>query len=205
MDIQLNFINQSNDANNSQIVIFQKNVATDFDELAVAWLVIQNCGLGDNHPFVFPMTMQVSMSDSYGNYTPKLDAQPGQAFAATKTDTGDSLAHHGQAASPHEVEILNALPQGAINANIYKGGRLLAAKTSIAPAQKAVFAFVPTIWIGAVSELIQGQVMNSAIVESVTTEFSLLGIASADIVMTGGGPGAESTPFTFTLENVVMA
>ena len=37
MDIQLNFINNSNDVNNSEIVIFQKNVATDFDELAVAW------------------------------------------------------------------------------------------------------------------------------------------------------------------------
>jgi hypothetical protein len=33
MGVQLNFINQSNDANNSQIVIFQKNVASDFEEL----------------------------------------------------------------------------------------------------------------------------------------------------------------------------
>lgn len=38
--VQLNFVNQSNDANNSQIVIFQKNVASDF-ELAVAWRVIK--------------------------------------------------------------------------------------------------------------------------------------------------------------------
>jgi len=57
MDIALNFINNSNDANNSEIVIFQKNVATNFDELAVAWQVIRYCGQGDNHPFTFPMTM----------------------------------------------------------------------------------------------------------------------------------------------------
>src|SRR2546429_5481525 len=47
--VQLNFVNQSNDANNSQIVIFQKNVASDFEELAVAWRVIKYCGQGDNH------------------------------------------------------------------------------------------------------------------------------------------------------------
>ena len=46
--IQLNLINNSNDTNNSQIVIFQKNVATSFNEIAVAWQVIQDCGQGDN-------------------------------------------------------------------------------------------------------------------------------------------------------------
>ena len=53
--IKLNFINRSNDQNNSQVVIFQKNVAADLDELAVAWKVIDNCGQGDNHPFNYPM------------------------------------------------------------------------------------------------------------------------------------------------------
>ena len=36
MGVQLNFVNQSNDANNSQIVIFQKNVASDFEEIGRA-------------------------------------------------------------------------------------------------------------------------------------------------------------------------
>jgi hypothetical protein len=47
--------------------------------------------------------------------------------------------------------------------------------------------------------------MNSAIISSVNTELSLLGIASADIVMRGGGPGAGSTAFQFDFDNVVMA
>ncbi|WAS95662.1 hypothetical protein [Nannocystis punicea] len=204
MDIKLNFINNSNDANNSQIVIFQKNVATTFDELAVAWRVIQYCGQGDNHPFTFPMQMAVSASDSYGNFTPQLPAQNGQLFNMTLTTSGDRLALAGSGTSSSEVQVLNALPRGSINANIYKGGALLATKTSISPQQKAVFQFKPTIWIGVASQVVQGQVMNSAIVSSVNTELSLLGIASADIVMTGGGPGRDSSPFTFRLENVVM-
>jgi len=204
MNTELNFINRSNDLNNSQVVIFQKNVATNFDELPVAWLVIQHCGQGDNHPFTFPMTMAIGASDSYGNYTPQLAAQHGQLFHVTLTGSGDTLSYAGPSSSSSEVQLRNDLPKGAINGSIYKDGRLLAIKTSIAPAQKAVFQFKPTIWIGAVSQVVQGQVMNSAIVYGVDTEISLLGIASADIVMTGGGPGKSSTPFAFNLENVVM-
>ena len=49
-----------------------------------------------------------------------------------------------------------------------------------------------------------GKLMNSAVISSINTELSLLGIASADIVMTGGGSTKTATPFRFTLENVVM-
>jgi hypothetical protein len=203
--IKLNFINQSNDLNNSQIVIFQKNVATDFDELAVAWKVIQYCGQGDNHPFIFPMGLSVGASDSYGNYTPQLKARNGEMFKMALTASGDQLVAAGAGTSPKEVQVLNALPKGAINASCYKDGRLLATKTSVAPQQKAVFQFKPTIWIGVVSQVEEGEVMNSAIISSVNTEISLLGIANADIVMTGGGPGPNSQPFAFNLDNVVMA
>ncbi|MFC4923407.1 MULTISPECIES: hypothetical protein [Delftia] len=204
MGVQLNFVNQSNDANNSQIVIFQKNVASDFEELAVAWRVIKYCGQGDNHPFTFPLGLQVGASDSYGNHTPQLEAQFGQQFQLSLSSCGDRLAPAGYGASSNEVQVLNALPRGAINASCYKDGRLLAVKTAIAPQQKAVFEFKPSIWIGVVSQIEQGQVMNSAILGDINTEISLLGVSRADIVMRGGGAGAGSTPFSFTLENVVM-
>jgi hypothetical protein len=204
-DVQLNFINQSNDLNNSQIVVFQKNVAGSYSEIAVAWTVIQNCGLGDNHPFTYPLTMQVSASDSYGNYTPKMDATPGQQFQVALTGSGDTLSYLTSASVPSETQVANNLEKGAINASIYKDNKLLATKTSVAPGQMAAFQFKPTLWIGAVSQVTQGAVMNSAIVSQINTELSLLGVASADIVMTGGGPGVNSTPFQFSLQNVFMA
>ncbi|MEI9852978.1 MAG: hypothetical protein WDN24_21400 [Sphingomonas sp.] len=205
MDIQLNFINQSNDANNSDVVIFQKNVAANYDELAVAWTVIQNCGVGDNHPFTYPLSSQIAYGDSWGNYTPRLDAAPGQQFSAVLEASGDALRMSGPSSSPGAIELVNALPRGAINANIYKAGRLFATEVSVAPGQKAVFEFQPRIWIGVASEVAPGQPMNAAIISAINTELSLFGIASADIVMTGGGHGPQATPFTFTLQNVVMA
>lgn len=205
MDIQLNFINRSNDANNSEVVIFQRNVATGYEEIAVAWRVIQNCGQGENHPFVYPSTIEVSSEDSWGNFSPRLHAELGQQFAVKMVSSGDQLKHIGPSASPTQIEVLNDLERGAISANVFKDGKRLAIKTGLAPQQKAVFEFKPTIWIGVVSQVTEGMVMNSAILSSIDTEISLLGLASADIVMTGGGPGANSTPFEFSLQNVQMA
>jgi len=205
MDVKLNFINDSNDVNNSEVVVFAKNVATDFAETAIAWLVIRNCGHGDNHPFTYPMSSQVAASDSWGNYTPLLQANNGQQFSMVRDPSGDVLQYSGQASSADEIEVVNALQVGAIDAGIYKSSKLYAQVTSIAPQQKAVFAFKPSLWIGVASQVEEGDVMNSAIVSSINTELSLFGVRSADIVMTGGGAGPNATPFVFTLTNVVYA
>ncbi len=201
--IKLNFINRSYDVNNSSIVVFQKNIATDFDELAIAWTVIQNCGRGDNHPFTYPMQFDVCGSDSYGNYSPLLAAYYGQAFEMVRDTSGDVLRlADTPAASPDQVEIRNGLQAGSIDGNVYRDGRLLAKKSAIAPGQKSLFEFKPRIFIGVVSEVEEGEVMNSAIIQQVNTEINLLGIESADIVMTGGGAGPNASPYRFDLAKI---
>lgn len=205
MDIQLNFINRSNDQNRSEVLIFAKNEASTIDELHVAWTVIKNCGQGCNHPFVYSINNSVNASDSWGNFTPQLPASAGERFEMVLTPSGDQLRSAGTANNPQEIQVLNNLQQGAISANIYKSGRLFATKTGLAPQQEAVFQFKPTIWIGVVSQVEQGQIINSAIISEVNTELSLLGIQSADIVMTGGGSGAEAKPFSFYFENLRCA
>lgn len=202
-NIKLNFINESNDQNNSEVVIFQKNVATSFDELAVAWKVIKNCATGWHHKFEFPMVMEISAADSDGNeIIQPLKANNGQMFHVFRDSSGDQLSFFGPGASRKEVQLRNDLVKGAITANIFKDGKLLATKTGIAPAQKAVFEFKPTLWIGVVSQIEEGDVMNSAIISDINTELSLLGVASADIVMTGGGNGPNASQFQFSLENI---
>lgn len=204
MDIKLNFINLSNDVNNSQVVLFQKNVSTSFDELSVAWKVISNCGRGDNHPFVFPMHTAVTASDSDGNFMPQKAAQNGQMFSVARATSGNVLALAGASTSSREIQLRNDLRSGAITASVFKDNRLLAKKTGVVPGQKAVFEFKPTLWVGTASQIEQGQVMNSAVISDINTELSLLGIASADIVMTGGGAGTAAAPYQFKLANVIM-
>lgn len=200
--IKLNFINHSNDVNNSDIVIFQKNMSAGFDETAVAWRVIKNCGQGMNHPFSFPVELTIGAGDAWGNYTPQLPAENGQAFELVTTPSGEQLKVAGTSSNYMEISLKNSLLQGAISANIYRDYKLLGIKTGIAPQQKAAFSFKPSIWIGAVSQMEEGQVMNEAILSEINTEISLLGIVSADIVMTGGGSGPNAQPFSFTLQNL---
>ncbi len=203
-DVKLNFINESNDQNNSEVVFFQKNVATDFDDIAVAWKVIKNCATGWHHNFELPMEMKVSAADSWGNeIISPIPAYKGQIFHVYKDASGDQLAYFGPSASRTEVHLRNDLFNGSITANIYKGGKLLAAKTSVSPEQKAVFQFKPTLWVGVVSQIQEGQKMNSVIISDINTELGILGVASADIVMTGGGVGPNATDFQFALENIV--
>ncbi|WP_420553242.1 hypothetical protein [Tenacibaculum aiptasiae] len=201
--IKLNFINRSADVNNSSIVIFQQNVAENFNETAIAWKVIENCGRLDNHPFTYPLHFDVSASDSYGNFTPQMQAYDGDAFEMIKDASGDVLQKSATPAySTKEVEIRNNLTSGAINANCYKDGKLLASKTNLVPGQKAVFEFQPKINIGVVSQIQEGEEMNASIISNINTEINLSGIQSADIVMTGGGSGVSATPFNFILENI---
>ncbi|MCB9892229.1 MAG: serine/threonine protein kinase, partial [Planctomycetes bacterium] len=63
-----------------------------------------------------------------------------------KRDTSGNILELSKtpAASPNEIEVRNTLQKGAISACIYRDGKLLAKKTSVAPAQKAVFEFKPT-------------------------------------------------------------
>ncbi|NJL29476.1 MAG: hypothetical protein HC897_17115, partial [Thermoanaerobaculia bacterium] len=185
--ISLNLINRSQDLNNTEYVIFQKNVAEDFSELAVAWRVVQNLGIGDNHPFAYPLQFYVSAGDSWGNFTPQMAAVDGQAYDMVKSTSGDVLQLSATPASSlTEVEVRNNLQTGGISANVFRDGKKLATKTNISPGQKAVFEFLPRIFIGAASQIVEGQVMNSAIISQINTELDLFGISSADIVIADG-------------------
>lgn len=200
LNIKLNFINESNDVNNSSVVIFQKNASIDFGELAVAWKVIKNCGRGWNHPFDYPSGFSVGVRDAYGNFSDLKEATFGQKWEAIRSTAGDEInLSQDEVSNSKEVEIQNSLPQGSIDAGIYKDGRLLMTSTNVCPNQRAVFNFKPTIWIGVVSQIDEGELMNSAVISNINTEISLLGITEADIIMTGGGSGPSATAFQFEL------
>jgi hypothetical protein len=205
IEIKLNYINHSNDTNGPDVVIFQKNVAAAHSGFAVAWRLIQNLGRGFMHPFVFPADFTVAASDSYGSYTPQLPANNGQLFSVVATASGDVLQQTGPSASVDDIEVLNTLEMGAINAHIYRDGKLLGLKAGVVPAQRALFQFNTTIWIGVVPDVVEGDIMNAAILSEVNTEISLTGISSASIVLTGGGEGARAKAYLFTLQDVVYA
>jgi hypothetical protein len=202
MDTLLTFINRSEQSDHTEIAIFQKNVTVGMSELALAWKVIRNCGRDCYHPFTYAQDFEVVVGDEWGNFSPCLSASSGQALSVTPTASGRRLANSGRSIEGGCIEVSNDLRRGAIDVTLRKSGAAIARKTGVTPAQKAVFEFKPVLWLSVVSEVVQGAALDSAVVSAANTEFSLLGIASAEIVMRGGGGGATARPFTFTLENV---
>jgi hypothetical protein len=205
MDIRLKVINRSDGGHQNEIVLFQKDVLANLDEFPLAWKVIRYCGRDCYHPFVYPTGFEVATSDEYGNYSQRVPVVNGQVVTVTATPSGRRLGPCVDSSYSAEVQVVNAQARGSVNVNIFKAGLLLACKTAVAPGQKAVFQFKPTLWIGVASQIEQSSAVNSAVIQSVNTELSLLGIASADIVMTGGGSSSNAGPFVFTLENVRSA
>ena len=204
MDIKLKYYDLSNDNSNADVVIFQKNIAPAYENLATAWKVIRNCGRSNYHPFTFPLGLEINTRDSWGNHTPTLAADYGESYRLTLNPSGNELVHQGKATNSREIQVRNDLKRGSMSACIYRDQRLLAIKNIVAPGQMAVFQFKPSIYIGLASQVEEGQTLNSAVLSASFTELSLFGIASADIVMTGGGAGPDATPYAFRLENVVL-
>ena len=182
----LRLINHSNDSNNDEVVIFQGNVSEDLRELHIAWQVIRNLGVGDSHPFTYPIASTVAASDSFGNTTTPMDASPGAAFEMIRKRSGDVLEYAGQSTNPDEIEVRNNLERGAISALVFKSGKLLLSQTGIVPLQKAVFEIEPIISVGVASQVVEGVSVSSAVLSQVNTQFDLMGVKSAGIIMTGG-------------------
>jgi hypothetical protein len=204
MPIKLTIINRSATDNIQQVALFQKNVAPGSDGLAVAWRVVADCRIDTSHFINFPVSLDIGAVDSAGNAMPPIPAQYGQTYRVDHTPAGDCLSGCGCSGNG-AVQVRNDLSEGLITADIYKDGSLLARQGGIAPGQQAAFEFKPTIWVGAVANVVEGEVMSPAALAAVNTELSLQGIASADIVMTGGGPGPGAGPYQFKLENIRMA
>ncbi|WP_447727819.1 hypothetical protein [Sphingomonas koreensis] len=205
MDIQLNFINRSDDTNNSRILIFGKNPETSLDEIAKAWIAIPALKPNTTHAVLYTAETGLTVQDSYGNFTPMQPATPGEHFRVVAGEGGHLVEPAITVGPADQITLANDLMQGAVNACLYKDGHLYLSERNVVPGQTAAFRLRPVIWLAVASETDPDAGSDSAILSSVATEISLLGLASADVVMTGGGSGANAEPLDFTLENIVAA
>lgn len=197
MDVALNLINMSQGT--PEVVLYQENAASSAGE-AVAWKVF---GTQAYHPFVVPGSLQVAASGPFGNVTPMLSVVPGQRLRMEPSMSGNQLSLDGAGNAPGAVQVVNGLSTSSIDVQVFRDQCLLAVWTGLAPGQTAAFEFKPTIWVGVAAAVTQGQVMSAGLISAGCTAIPLQGIASADIMMTGGGSGANATPYQFTLRNVV--
>lgn len=202
-EVKLNFVNRSNDAGNVRVLLFGQPPSPGLDEVGQAWRVIDNCGPGWSHPFTWPVAVTLGVVDPNGNVSPQLDIAEGQVAEVVAAPSGTLLRIADQPGPSRAIALMNQLPQGFVAATVFRDGEPYA-RASLAPHTTVTLTFKPTIWIGAAARIEAGEAKGGEAV-STLTEINLMGIAGADIVMTGGGQGAEARPFVFTLANVTYA
>lgn len=201
MDIKLNFLNLCEEQPTPTAMLFQPGAG---GAATVAWKVIRNCASGWRHPFVFSGVPTIDLCDAFGNHLAPLVASNGSAFALTPLFCGRKLGALPGGAGGDHIIVRNNMPTGAYRANLYSAGALLASER-LGPGMQAVFHFQPTLWIGVVPGASEGSVIDVAVACPAAVQFSLRGLASADLVMRDDDPPDGNPAYRFTLENVVRS
>lgn len=193
--IYLRYVNQSNTVGPTDIITFQKNVAVDFGANSVAWRII-SLSQNESENTTYDRRLQLGYDDPEDITT--VNASAGNLYGL---DNG--IYYAGSASSGSEIQTINTNDY-SVDVKIYRSGKLLYVQ-SAEDNETSEFRFNPTIWVGVVSEITEGSVIDEVVMAEINTEISFLGIKSADIVMTGGGVGPSATPYSFSLQNIVFA
>ncbi len=201
--VKLTFINKSTDLNNSAIVIYQQNVAPGASAPDIAWHVLRD-GPG-TLPFSIdiPAEYEVGVREHSGAYSRRLRANAGDMYDLAENESGYAMAKAAGGTTPEAgVVVRSKLPRTAKDVCVFRGGKMVALQTGLGYQQKAAFRFDPKIFVAIAPDATEGMAIDKTTVPGESTELSLAGIASADVVITGGGEGPDAEPVRIMLENV---
>ena len=169
-NIKIKYINNSMNKDLPKIFVFAKNEIPTFDSLqnGVAWKVISNIGRGSSCEFTYPIHTSVAATwDNGCNQTAELKATIGERYTVEKNETGIVLLENGDSVDKKSIEIANTIhTQNGISAQLYKDGNLLMEKDIVAYNQKATFIIHPVLYWGIASEIQEGRLLNSAVLNS---------------------------------------
>jgi hypothetical protein len=185
MKILLGFIDEATSRPMPTVVLFQRNAADRFGDSAIAWQIVAGLASGERVAIDFSAELSAGAHDSLGGHLPQHEIAPGQALSVTAAPSGELFAAPTPASAADQMQIRNGLPNRPIDVGIYRGARLLARKNRLQPGDVAAFRFEPELWIG-MAPVVEGQVMNAAMLDTLTTSFALDDLAGATIVVHGG-------------------
>ncbi len=191
--VHLNVIDQTDDVDGVAVVLYRPNLLGSVEQ-DVAWTILELQGPGDSQQLTLG-ALSVGATDSFGDQTAQLSANPGSSFQVVDDSSGTTLVATASSGT-EQISISSGLGQGVLDAEVYENGKLLSVATGVMPGNTAVFRYASSIWIGSASQFVQGEIMQGE--PSDATELDLEGVASADLVVTGGG----GQPYSFTLQNV---
>lgn len=188
-NVKITYVNKSMNPDKPSVFIFTKNYVPTFDVLkeGVAWRVLHNVGKGSSSEFNFPIITTVQAAWGVYNKTQMLNAEIGKRYTVEEDNTGIVLVPKGVALDRKSIEVNSTVKvPGGISATLCKDGKVLVTKKIVAYDQKATFVLHPKLYWGLASEIEEGQVISSAVLN--TDQFfeqDIEGVNEATVVLKG--------------------
>lgn len=189
-DIKITYTNKSMNKDLPTVFVFTKNETPTFDVLkeGVAWSTFPNTGRGSSSSFVFPIITEVGATWQGGmNKTQILPSEIGKRYTVSQNDTGIVLAANGNASDTKSIDVnYDANIQDGVSASLYKDNKLMLTKNIVGYGQKATFVLKPKLYWGIASEIEEGGLINSAVLNTDSFfEQDLEGITEVNISLNG--------------------
>ncbi len=168
--VKITYVNESANQDLPKVFRFLKNMVPTFDALrdGVAWRVIQDVGQGSSCRFEYPI--ETGVRASWNNNTCRtalLSSVIGGRYAVADDETGITITTDGDAGNTRSIDVVNDIKvEGGISADLYKDGKLMMRKNVVAYGQKATFVLHPKLYVGLASEIQEGELLSSAVLDS---------------------------------------
>lgn len=186
-DIDILYINKSNDQDDPTILVFMKPTDSNFSAESTAWQVIKNIGYNSWHRFTYTLDTEVQVVwDNGKSGTLPLKTSNSKNYALKNTAGGFSLEESGSSNASNEFDVINKVSTpGGMSVVALKDGKPIAIKHEVAKNQKAEFVFHPKLYFGVCSEFEEGDIVSSAVMSEEFKEIALEGLSSIIITMKG--------------------
>lgn len=169
-NVNIKYVNHSMNLDQPSVFVFTKNEIPSFDALreGVAWRVINKVGRGASCDFTFPISTEISASWNDGCCrTAMLTASIGKRYHIVEDGTGITIDEDGNAGNTRSIDVANDIRvPGGISVDLYKDGKLMMRKKTVAYDQKATFVLHPKLYWGLASEIQEGDQLSSAVLNS---------------------------------------
>ena len=188
--VKITYVNHSMNQDLPKIFLFLKNEIPTFDALrdGVAWRVIEDVGRGSSCTFPFPIQTKVAASwNDHSCRTATLDSSVGKRYCVCEDETGITIAEDGNAGNTRSLDVANDVHvENGISVDLYKDGKLMMTKHTVAYGQKATFVLHPKLYWGLASEIQEGEQLSSAVLNSDSFfEQNLEGVSEVTVELHG--------------------
>lgn len=191
-NVKIRYVNHSLNLDTPSVFLFMKSETPNFDLYTngVAWRTIDRVGRGSSCSFTYPLETMVAASWNGGSCTTAtIPSEVGKRYCVEEDATGIVIDQdkNQAAGNNRSIDVANKIhvPDG-VSVDLYKDGKRIMTKKIVAYDQKATFVLHPKLYWGMASEIQEGELISSAVIDSDSFfELDLEGLSEVTVGLYG--------------------